>query len=170
MRAFAEKILHKCIALALRHGICCVYAAGDFAEDGAMKGEIIMQGEAGRYKAEAGEKWQHTDAYREYAERTEAYSREKWDDLAHGVDGIMAAFAACMKQGETPDSSGAQALVSRLQEYISANFYRCTKEILAGLGEIYTEDERFRRNIDRHADGTAAFIREAISVYCAECA
>ena len=129
-----------------------------------------MQREAEQYKTEAAEKWQHTDAYREYAGRTEAYSREKWDDLAGGMDGIMAEFSVRMSGNEAPDSPGVQELVKTLQEYISANFYHCTNEILAGLGEMYTADERFRRNIDSHADGTAAFIREAISVYCAECA
>jgi hypothetical protein len=31
---------------------------------------------------------------------------------------------------------------------------------------MYTADERFRNNIDKHACGTAAFIREAIEVNC----
>ena len=39
-------------------------------------------------------------------------------------------------------------------------------QILAGLGQMYVADERFKSNIDKHADGTAAFIRDAITVYC----
>jgi hypothetical protein len=31
---------------------------------------------------------------------------------------------------------------------------------------MYVADERFKNNIDKHADGTAAFISEAIAVYC----
>ena len=31
---------------------------------------------------------------------------------------------------------------------------------------MYVADERFKRNIDKHADGTAEFIREAVGVYC----
>jgi len=82
------------------------------------------------------------------------------------MDGIMAEFAACMSRNEACDSPDAQELVKTLQKYISANFYCCTNEILAGLGEMYAADERFCSSIDRHADGTALFIREAISVYC----
>lgn len=129
-----------------------------------------MQGfersETERYKEEAREYWCHTDAYKEYAERTESYSHGKWNALAEGMDGIMAEFAACMSRNEACDSPDAQELVKTLQKYISANFYCCTNEILAGLGEMYAADERFCSSIDRHADGTALFIREAISVYC----
>jgi len=82
------------------------------------------------------------------------------------MDQIMAEFALCMKKGESPDCAEAQSLVKKLQNYISENYYLCTNEILAGLGQMYVADERFRNNIDRHADGTAAFIYEAIEAYC----
>ena len=42
-----------------------------------------------------------------------------------------------------------------------------TPEILAGLGEMYVADERFRENIDKTGgEGTAAFVSKAIAVYC----
>lgn len=53
-----------------------------------------------------------------------------------------------------------------LQNHITENYYLCTNEILAGLGQMYVVDPRFRDNIDKHGDGTAAFIRDAIEVYC----
>ena len=53
-----------------------------------------------------------------------------------------------------------------LQNHITENYYRCSNEILAGLGQVYVADERFKNNIDQHADGTSEFIREAIEVYC----
>ena len=56
-----------------------------------------------KYKAEAKENWGHTDAYKEHAERTKNYSREKWNDLAEGMDNIMAEFAMCMKKDEKTD-------------------------------------------------------------------
>ena len=34
------------------------------------------------------------------------------------------------------------------------------------LGQMYTADERFKRNIDKHADGTAEFAAKAIACYC----
>ena len=83
-----------------------------------------------------------------------------------GMDHIMAEFALCMKKSEPPDSEEAQNLVKMLQSHITENYYLCTNEILAGHGQMYVADERFKNNIDKHADGTAAFICEAITVYC----
>ena len=119
-----------------------------------------------KHQAEVKEKWGSTDAYREYEDKTKNYDRQKQKSLAEGMDQMMAAFAVCMKQGNAPDSAQAQTLVQTLQTHISENYYRCTEEILAGLGQMYVADERFRSNIDKHAEGTAAYISEAIGIYC----
>ena len=140
------------------------------AIDGAVKGETIVKAfdnsEFEKYKAEAKEKWGKTDAYKEHAERTKNYSKQKWNDLADGMDCIMAEFSLCMRKNETPDSVEVQNLVKTLQNHITENYYHCTKEILAGLGQMYMADERFKNNIDVHGDGTAEFISEAIEIYC----
>jgi len=135
-----------------------------------VKGENVMtafdNSEFEKYKTEAREKWGKTDAYKEHAERTKNYSKQKWNDLAEGMDHIMAEFALCMRKDETPDSTEAQNLVKTLQNHITENYYLCTNEILASLGQMYVADERFKHNIDKYADGTAAFICEAIEAYC----
>ena len=140
------------------------------AIDGAMKGEIVMKAfdntEFEKHKAEAKKKWGNTAAYKEHTEKTRDYSKQKWNDLASGMDAIMAEFATAMKTGAAPDSSEAQGLVQKLQSHISENYYHCTREILAGLGQMYVADDRFRNNIDKHANGTAAFICQAITAYC----
>ena len=68
----------------------------------------------------------------------------------------------------TPEASReAQALVEKLQRFITAHYYDCTKEILSGLGQMYAADERFRENIDRAGGpGTAEFASRAIDIYC----
>ena len=117
-----------------------------------------------RFEKEAEEKWGQTEAFKEYEEKQ--YSAQKQNDLAVGIDQIMAEFASCMEKGEMFDSFQAQTLVKSLQDYITRNYYSCTNEILSGLGQMYVADERFKNNIDKHADGTAAFVCEAIKVYC----
>ena len=121
-----------------------------------------------KHKAEAKERWGKTDAYKEYAERTKNYSKQKWNDLAKGMEYIMAEFSMCMSKGESPDSDTAQNLVKILQNHITENYYLCTNEILTRLGQMYAADERFKNNIDKHAEGTAAFICEAIAMYCSK--
>ncbi len=140
------------------------------AIDGAVKGENIMtafdNSEFEKYKTEAKNRWGKTTAYREYEEKSADYTKEKHDKLSEGMNDILAEFASCMKSGEKPDSAESQNLVKALQNHISENYYTCTREILAGLGKMYTADERFRNNIDKHGYGTAEFISEAIEVYC----
>ncbi len=119
-----------------------------------------------KYKVEAQEKWGETEAYKEHAEKTKDYSKQKWNDLAEEMAFIMAEFAVCMKNGTEPESPESQELVKTLQNHITESYYHCTNEILAGLGQMYVEDERFKNDIDKHADGTAEFICEAIEIYC----
>ncbi len=140
------------------------------AIDGATKGENIMKAfdnrEFEKHKAEAKEKWGKADAYKEYEEKTKNYSGQKWNDLAEGMDLIMAEFAVYMRNEEAHDSPEVHNLVKTLQNHITENYYNCTNEILSCLGQMYVADERFRNNIDKHADGTAAFICKAIEIYC----
>ena len=116
------------------------------------------------FEKEAKEKWGQTQAYKEYEEKHHA--KQAQDALAAEMDRIMAEFSMCMKKGEAAESGEAQRLVKMLQDHITQNYYRCTDEILAGLGQMYVADERFKNNIDKHANGTAAFICEAIEIYC----
>ncbi len=137
--------------------------------DSAEKGKIIVKAfdnsEFEKYKTEAKERWGSTEAYKAYEEKAEGYIKKDFGVLGEGMDLIMCEFSLCMKKA-VPESEEAQGLVKKLQEYITANFYPCTKEILSGLGQMYVLDERFRNNIDRHGEGTAQFISEAVSVYC----
>lgn len=145
------------------------------ALDSAMKGEKItmkafdnseFEVQRELYAKEAKEKWGVTAAYKESAEKTKGYTKEKWNDVNSGMDSIMSEFAECKKSGFAPDSKEAQTLVKKWQDFITENCYTCTKEILSGLGEMYVADERFKANIDRHGDGTAEFMRAAIKTYC----
>ena len=65
-----------------------------------------------------------------------------------------------------PASGEAQALVKKLQDYITEHMYTCTKEILSGLGKMYAGGGDFTTNIDRFGgEGTAVFVSQAIEIY-----
>lgn len=144
------------------------------AIDSAEKGVIDMNAfdnsafEAKRdaYAAEAKGRWGASAAWQEHEMKTKNYTGEKWQTLSAEMAGIFADFAAAMTQRLAPESDNAQALVKRLQDHISANYYTCTNEILAGLGQMYTADARFRASIDRHTVGTADYVSKAITHYC----
>ena len=118
------------------------------------------------YETEARERWGNTDAYREHEQKTKSYTKEKWAEANDGLMVIFAKFAACKANGVSAASVEAQALVIKLQAHITANYYTCTDEILAGLGKMYVADERFKKNIDKYGEGTAVFVSAAIEIYC----
>ena len=120
------------------------------------------------YNIEVKQRWGETDAYKEHSEKTANYTQDKWQQVNYGLDTVLAKFAECKKSVQTPDSDEAQALVIGLQAYITENYYTCTNEILAGLGQMYVADERFKNNIDKHGNGTAEFISQAIKFYCTQ--
>ena len=116
------------------------------------------------YKTEARSRWGDTEAYREHEQKTKNYTKDRWAEANDGLMAIFAEFAACKDSGLTAESAEAQALVAKLQAHITANYYTCTDEILAGLGEMYVADERFKKNIDKHGEGTAEFASNAIKI------
>ena len=118
------------------------------------------------YEKEARERWGDTSAYREHEQKTKNYTKEKWVEANDGMMAIFAEFAVCKRSGAEADSNEAQALVAKLQAHITANYYTCTDELLAGLGKMYVADERFKKNIDQYGEGTAEFASASIEVYC----
>ena len=117
------------------------------------------------YEAEARERYGNTVAYREHEQKTKNYTKEKCAEANDGLMAIFAEFATCKNNGVSADSAEAQALVAKLQVHITANYYTCTDEILAGLGKMYVADERFKKNIDKYGEGTAEFASEGIRIY-----
>jgi hypothetical protein len=118
-----------------------------------------------KYDAEVRERWGDTESYREHEQKTKGYTKEKWAEANDGLMAIFAEFSTCKANGAMPGSAEAQALVIKLQSYITANYYTCTDEILAGLGKMYVADERFKKNIDKYGEGTASFVAESIEIY-----
>lgn len=119
-----------------------------------------------RYAQEAKDRWGQTDAWKESEQRTSGYGKAEWGCVQQEMDALMRAFAD-VRDLDVHDAR-VQALAAQWQEMISRNFYTCTKEILAGLGQMYMADERFKANIDRHGEGTAVCMAKAIEAYCRE--
>ena len=118
------------------------------------------------YTTEARELYGSTAAYKEHEQKTKNYTKEKWAEANDGLIAIFAEFAACKQSGAGVDSNEALAIVAKLQAHITANYYTCTDEIIAGLGKMYIADERFKKNIDKYGEGTAEFAADAIEGYC----
>ena len=117
------------------------------------------------YTAEAKAKWGKTDAYKEYEQKAAGQSKVQ---QKNDGEALMAKFAEIgTLRHLSPDSPEVQEAVAGIQTFITEHYYNCTKQIFAGLGQMYIADERFRRNIDSvGGDGTAEFVSRAIEIYC----
>ena len=118
-----------------------------------------------KLQAEAKERWGKTDAYKEFEDRSK--NKTKDSPMRSGAE-MMKIFAELGDiKDRGPDSREAQLLVKKLQDFITENYYTCTKEILASLGVMYTADKRFTASIDNAGGaGTAEFAGKAIEYYC----
>ncbi len=119
------------------------------------------------YARQARETWGQTDAYRESQEKSRGRSREQEQLLGQGLMEIFAEMGR-IKMAD-PGSEEAQALVKKLQSYITEHYYKCTNQILLGLGQMYAAGGEFTENIDGSGgEGTAQFANEAIQIYCSK--
>ena len=118
------------------------------------------------YAAKAKETWGNTPAYQEYEQKAQGRSKAETAEVNRKMMDIFAEFGG-IRNGD-PASPQAQALVRKLQDFISDHYYTCTDQILSGLGRMYAAGGEMTDNIDRcGGDGTAVFASRAIGVFCA---
>lgn len=144
-----------------------------FAREMQQKGVFPMNFEAfdnhelEQYKAEAKARWGDTSAWQQSEKKTAKRTPAQEQECAARLMDIFTELGALRTL--PPEALAVQEKVAALQQFITAHYYDCTKEILRGLGQMYSADERFRQNIDRAGgEGTADFASRAIAVYCAE--
>ena len=118
-----------------------------------------------QYTAEAKARWGKTRAWQEYEEKAAGQTDEQKRSAGDGLMDIFAQFGRI--RNLAPESQEAQALVAQLQDFITRNYYTCTKPILQGLGQIYIAGDSMTENIDKvGGEGTAQFAHDAIEIYC----
>ncbi len=129
-----------------------------------MNFEVFDKSALLAFQEEAKERWGNTAAFQEFSAKT---NQEGFAQISAEMSGIMMKFGQLKKL--SADDSKVQSQVEVLKTYISDNFYECTNEILASLGQMYALDNRFSHYID-HAGGpgTATFVSQAIAIYCKE--
>ena len=123
--------------------------------------------EINNYYAEVREKWDNTSEYKEYEAKSKNRTKQEFEDIN---DRFMNIFSEIGKLKDlSVEDEKVQGKIKQLQQFISDNYYTCTNEILYSLGQMYVNDERFKKNIDNAGgEGTAKFVYEAISVYCSK--
>ncbi|MEO3972945.1 TipAS antibiotic-recognition domain-containing protein [Streptomyces sp. CAU 1734] len=115
------------------------------------------------YEQEVTERWGR-DAYRRGDQWWRALGERERREYLEEQTAIARDFARLLREGGAPDGAPAQELARRQYVWLSAVEApgRCR---FIGIGEMYVADERFTEVYDRHGEGTAVFIRDAMRVY-----
>jgi len=120
-----------------------------------------------QYEDEARQRWGGSKEYEESAKRTKRYTKADWTAIKEESGKIYQALAGLMDR--SPEDAEVQKWIGRWHEHINKWFYTCSLEVFRGLGEMYVQDERFTKNIDKTKPGLAIFLRDGMRVYCDRC-
>lgn len=117
------------------------------------------------YTRRAKESWGETAEYKEFEEKTSSLTSSEINEKGAKLMAIIAEFGA-LKNRPANDLTVAKQ-VKLLQDYITDNYYKCSDDILSGLGTMYAAGGEFTTNINAvGGDGTAEFANAAIQAYC----
>jgi len=116
------------------------------------------------YEQEARERW-GDEAVDASKKKLGGMSPEEQKAMGDRMNEIYRKLAA-LRRGPA-DSDEAQAAIKEWYDFLnSGNFgTHYTLEAFKGLGQMYVDDERFTRNIDKFGEGLAKFLRDGMAVY-----
>jgi DNA-binding transcriptional MerR regulator len=117
------------------------------------------------YAKRAKEEWGTTPEYKEFAKKSKGRTKQDEEGIMADFMKIFEEFGA-MKEKD-PASEKVQEQVKKLQGFITDHFYKCSDEVLSGLGKMYAAGGEFTENIDKMGgEGTAEFTYQAIKYFC----
>ncbi|MQY13530.1 HTH-type transcriptional activator TipA [Streptomyces sp. RB5] len=140
--------------------------------DRTGRGEPLMAEEMfdgfdhSRYEQEVTERWGQ-DAWRSGDRWWRSLTEADKEALRQRHLDIARDYGTARAEGRAADSPEVQAIVRRHYDWVAVGWQgrRPTAEAFTGLGQMYADDPRFARNYDRHGEGTARFVRDAIAVF-----
>ena len=114
------------------------------------------------HEEEAKERWGDTEAYKESARRTSTYTAEDWKRIRAELDTLLRRLADRLAKGIPSNDNAVVGLAEDHRRHIDRWYYPCSPEMHTGLAQMYVEDERFRATFEKHGEGLADYIAEAI--------
>ncbi|MEO3742108.1 MerR family transcriptional regulator [Plantactinospora sp. B5E13] len=133
-------------------------------------GEQIMADEAfegfdhTRYEQEVTQRWGR-EAYQQGDRWWRSLSKTEQRDFMQRQLDIAADFGRAHAAAAPVDGDEVQAITRRHHEWLTMAGNPVHREYFLNLAEMYVADPRFTANYDRHGEGTAVFIRDAMKVY-----
>ena len=117
------------------------------------------------YEDEVRERWGHSPKYAESRIKWSSYSADQKEAIKQ-EGGRIAERMVTADHDTRPDDPGVQAAVGDYYAYLNQHFYACDLPFLRGLADMWVADPRFAVNYERLREGGAAFVRDAVHIYC----
>ncbi|MER5885991.1 TipAS antibiotic-recognition domain-containing protein [Streptomyces sp. NPDC001941] len=116
-----------------------------------------------RYEEEVTERWGR-DAYEKGDRWWRSLSDAERKAFMDEQKGIAADFGRARAEGLDAGSDTVQDVARRHVAWLGRTV-EPGKEYVIGLGQMYVDDPRFTANYDRHGEGTAVLVRDALRIY-----
>jgi DNA-binding transcriptional MerR regulator len=118
-----------------------------------------------QYEEEVHELWGDTPQYQESQRKWSSYTKEQKEEIKI-KGGQITRRMVTENPDASPDDPDVQAAVGDYYAYLKEYFYSCDVDFLRGLADMWVQDSRFAVNYERIREGGAAFVREAVHIYC----
>jgi len=118
-----------------------------------------------QYEDEVKERWGGTQKYKESQQKWSSYSEDQKEEIKREGD-LITLRMVTENPDSSPDDPDIQGAVRDYYDYLNKYFYSCDVEFLRGLADSWVEDPRFAINYERVRKGGAAFVRDAVHIYC----
>jgi DNA-binding transcriptional MerR regulator len=132
-----------------------------------MFGELFDGFDPAEYEEEVQERWGETDAYKQSAERTKRYTKADWEQIKAEGDANTAEFIRLLDAGIEPDAPEALAAAAEKHAQLERWFYDAPLSMFANLSDMWVNDPRFKKNIDKPREGLAEYERAAVKAWVA---
>jgi DNA-binding transcriptional MerR regulator len=124
--------------------------------------EMFEAFDDGEHAEEAEARWGDTEAWRQSRARAARMGADDQRRLVREGQAHVQRMAEVFRSGVPADSAQAMALAEEARLAIDRHFYDCSTAMHVRLAEMYVADPRFTAYYDRHAEGLAAWFRDAI--------
>ncbi|MFJ4843144.1 MerR family transcriptional regulator [Streptomyces sp. NPDC088746] len=128
-----------------------------------MAEEVLDGFDHTAYEQEVTERWGE-EAYERSGRWWRGLSEDGRARFQDAHDAIARDYGAARAAGLEAGSDEVQDIARRHCAWLSVTM-EVTRAYVTGIGEMYVADPRFGRNYDRHGDGTAVFVRDALTIY-----
>ncbi|MDQ1739941.1 MAG: MerR family transcriptional regulator, thiopeptide resistance regulator [Pseudonocardiales bacterium] len=140
-----------------------LHAKGNSPMIGINRPENLFEGfDPAAYEDEARQRW--PQEYEQSRRFTDGLTAADTERMQREMTAAMIRMAELMAAGEPVDSPAVQTEIDAAYQGV-CRFWTPDATAFKNLGRMYVEDERFKANYDRIADGLAEFYRDAMACY-----